>query len=210
MRHLKGRIIHQNIYRAELRKSAIHQLPAMSSCPISPGTTTAFLPRSFYPAGAFFSVGIFVQIRNQYVAPSRAKARATARPIPLSPPVIIVFLSLSTIRALIRFLSVIRLGRHRLFFPGRRLFCLVKRRFGPHCFWIYAFRFLLVLLFCAQSRTPAVYDRIRPVAQSRVTEQRVSGQIQTFSRSRKKHADTNNKSGGRGFSALSALFRAFM
>ena len=61
-------------------------------------------------------------------APSRAKAMATARPIPLSAPVISVRRPLRRPKLLVTRLAVIGGGSHFLFASGRRLFLSGIRR----------------------------------------------------------------------------------
>lgn len=86
--HLEGGVIDQDIQVAELLHRPPHERLAVRLVADIPGDRERLSPGVAYQARGLRCVLILAQVGDATSAPSRAKARATARPIPESPPVI--------------------------------------------------------------------------------------------------------------------------
>ena len=93
---MKCGIVDQGVETAEFLESAIDQRFAVPVVLDVAGRKDCFSVGIADQTRSLVRVLFFIQIGNQNIgALSRAKASATARPIPLSPPVINAFLSFS-------------------------------------------------------------------------------------------------------------------
>jgi hypothetical protein len=87
---LEGGVVHQDVDAAELADGPVDHGAAVGGVGDVARHQHAAAPRRLDVAGGLAGVRVLslVQVADQEIAPSRAKAIATARPIPLSPPVI--------------------------------------------------------------------------------------------------------------------------
>jgi hypothetical protein len=135
VRLLVGCVINQDIDLSELFNRALGNLPAMILVTNVSGTAIPARPLSRTRSTVCSASECSLRYEISTSAPSRAYASATARPIPLSPPVMIAAFPLSFMPSVGTF-TEIRLGLD-LRFDTRPLLTLLRKRWlRPLLSWI--------------------------------------------------------------------------